>query len=199
MLPLAGAPAGTVAFQRIDGLPEPQFRRLVQNLSDEAATRRIAVVSREGAAQYRVRGYAAAQIRGKHTVIAWVWDVYDASEQRVTRLGGEEEADNHQRGWGAADDQVLRRIAHEAWTSSPRSWSLRRIACPHRRHFPHRMPPRRPRARSWLQPRTRATRSRSPPHINNRLRRLKTFGTKEVRVLPGLPGACYHPRGCGIL
>jgi len=113
MMPLAGASAGTVAFQRIDGLPEPQFRRLVQNLSDEASTRRIAVVSREGAAQYRVRGYAAEQIRGKHTVIAWVWDVYDANQQRVTRLGGEEEADNHQRGWGAADDQVLRRIAHE--------------------------------------------------------------------------------------
>jgi hypothetical protein len=113
MMPLAGASAGTVAFQRIDGLPEPQFRRLVQNLSDEASTRRIAVVSREGAAQYRVRGYAAAQIRDKHTVIAWVWDVYDANQQRVTRLGGEEEADNHQHGWGAADDQVLRRIAHE--------------------------------------------------------------------------------------
>ena len=113
MMPLAGASAGTVAFQRIDGLPEPQFRRLVQNLSDEASTRRIAVVSRDGTAQYRVRGYAAVQIRGKHTVIAWVWDVYDANQQRVTRLGGEEEADNHQRGWGAADDQVLRRIAHE--------------------------------------------------------------------------------------
>jgi hypothetical protein len=113
MLPLAGVPAGTVAFQRIDGLPEPQFRRLVQNLSDEASTRRITVVSREGPAQYRVRGYAAAQIRGKHTVIAWVWDVYDVNQQRVTRLGGEEEADNHQRGWGAAGDQVLRRIAHE--------------------------------------------------------------------------------------
>jgi hypothetical protein len=70
MAPFAGASVGTVAFQRIDGLPEPQFRRLVQNLSDEASTRRIAVVSREGSAQYRVRGYAAAQIRGKHTVIA---------------------------------------------------------------------------------------------------------------------------------
>jgi hypothetical protein len=111
--PFAGAPAGTVAFERIDGLPEPQFRGLVQNLSDEASTRRIAVMSREGTAQYRVRGYAAAQIRGKHTVIAWVWDVHDANQQRLTRLGGEEEADNHQRGWGAVDDQVLRRIAHE--------------------------------------------------------------------------------------
>ena len=39
--------------------------------------------------------------------------VHDANQQRVTRLGGEEEADSHQRGWSAADDRVLRRIAHE--------------------------------------------------------------------------------------
>jgi hypothetical protein len=109
----AGAPAGTVAFERIDGLPEGQFRKLVQSLSAEADTRHIAVVSRDGSAQYRVKGYAAAQIRGKQTVIVWVWDVYDGNKQRVTRLGGEEAASNRQRGWGAADDQVLHRIAHE--------------------------------------------------------------------------------------
>jgi len=111
--PLAASPTGTVAFERIDGLPEGQFNKLVQNLSEEADTRRIAVVSRADPAQYRVRGYTAAQIRGKRTVIAWVWDVYDRNQQRVVRLGGEEQADNRQRGWGAADDQVLRRIAHE--------------------------------------------------------------------------------------
>jgi hypothetical protein len=113
LAPFAGAPAGTVAFERIDGLPEGQFRKLVQNLSSEADTRRIAVVSRDGSAQYRVKGYAAAQIRGKQTVIVWVWDVYDGNKQRVTRLGGEEAASNRQRGWGAADDQMLHRIAHE--------------------------------------------------------------------------------------
>ena len=31
----------------------------------------------------------------------------------MTRLGGEEAASNRQRGWGAADDQMLHRIAHE--------------------------------------------------------------------------------------
>jgi hypothetical protein len=113
MAPFAGAPAGTVAFERIDGLPEGQFRKLVQSLSTEADTRHIAVISRDGSAQYRVKGYAAAQIRGKQTVIVWVWDVYDGNKQRVTRLGGEEAANNRQRGWGAADDQVLHRIAHE--------------------------------------------------------------------------------------
>ena len=113
LAPFAGSPAGTVAFERIDGLPEGQFRKLVQNLSAEADTRHIAVVSREGSAQYRVKGYAAAQIRGKQTVIVWVWDVYDGSKQRLTRLGGEEAASSRQRGWGAADDQVLHWIAHE--------------------------------------------------------------------------------------
>jgi hypothetical protein len=111
--PFAGAPAGPVAFERFDGLPEGQFRKLVQNLSEEADTRHIAVASRAGSAQYRVKGYAAAEIRGKQTVIVWVWDVYDGNKQRVTRLGGEEQASNRQRGWSAADDQLLHRVAHE--------------------------------------------------------------------------------------
>ena len=112
-LSLTGAPAGSVAFERIDGLPEGQFRKLVSNLTHEADARRITVVSRSSTAQYRVKGYAAAQIRGKQTMIVWVWDVYDRNQQRVTRLGGEETASNRQRGWGAADDLVLQSMARE--------------------------------------------------------------------------------------
>jgi hypothetical protein len=56
-----------------------------------------------------------AEIRGKQTVIVWVWDVYDGNQQqRLTRLSGEEVADGRHRGWAGADDQVLRRIAHES-------------------------------------------------------------------------------------
>jgi hypothetical protein len=115
-LSFLGAPAGSVAFERIDGLPEGQFRKLVSNLTHEADARRITVVSRSSTAQYRVKGYAAAQIRGKQTMIVWVWDVYDRNQQRVTRLGGEETASNRQKGWGAADDQVLQSMAHEGIT-----------------------------------------------------------------------------------
>ncbi|PWT85410.1 MAG: hypothetical protein C5B56_14100 [Proteobacteria bacterium] len=115
-LSLPGAPAGSVAFERIDGLPEGQFRKLVSNLTHEADTRRITVVSRSSTAQYRVKGYAAAQIRGKQTMIVWVWDVYDRNQQRVTRLGGEETASNRQKGWGAADDLVLQSMAREGIT-----------------------------------------------------------------------------------
>jgi len=106
------APRATVAFESIDGLPEGLFRKLVHNLSEEAEARQLPVVTREGPAHYRVRGYAAAHVRGRRTGIAWVWDVYDAQERRALRIAGEETANGHQRdAWTAADDAMLRRIA----------------------------------------------------------------------------------------
>ena len=74
--------------------------------------RNLSIVSREGGAAYRVRSYLSAQIvRGK-TVISWVWDVYDANQQRALRLSGEEPVGKAGRdAWGAADDLVLRKIA----------------------------------------------------------------------------------------
>ncbi len=119
----------TVAFESIDGPPESIFRKLVQNLSEEAEARQIAVVSREQPAQYRVRGYLAAFVQGKRsTTIAWVWDVYDSNRRRALRITGEESASSAGSGtWAAADDQVLRRIAHDgmnrlvAFLASPRT------------------------------------------------------------------------------
>jgi hypothetical protein len=114
-VPVAAATARgpTVAFESIDGPPESIFRKLVQNLNDEAAARQLAVVSRDAPAQYRVRGYFAALVEKRRaTVIAWVWDVYDANQRRALRITGEEPASSAGRGtWAAADDQVLRRIA----------------------------------------------------------------------------------------
>jgi hypothetical protein len=103
----------TVAFESIDGPPESIFRKLVQDLNDEATTRQVAVVSRDAPAQYRVRGYVAALVeKRRRTVIAWVWDVYDAEQRRAIRLTGEEPAGASGRGtWAAADDALLRRIA----------------------------------------------------------------------------------------
>src|ERR1700687_2420657 len=80
----------TVAFESIDGPPETVFRTLVQQLNQEAQSRQGSVVSRESAAQYRIRGYVAAHVQGKRTTISWVWDVYDADRQRTLRLAGEE-------------------------------------------------------------------------------------------------------------
>lgn len=89
MAPSAGSGA-TVAFESIDGPPPQVFDRMVGVLDSESKLRSLSVVSREGTAAYRVRSYLSAQIvRGK-TVIAWVWDVYDANQQRALRLSGEE-------------------------------------------------------------------------------------------------------------
>lgn len=80
------------------------------------------MVSREGTAAYRVRSYLSAQVvRGK-TVIAWVWDVYDANQQRALRLSGEEPTsakggrDATRDAWAAADDLVLRKIAQAGFS-----------------------------------------------------------------------------------
>jgi len=103
----------TVAFESIDGPPESVFQRLVQTLSEEAEARQLAVVSREGPAQYRIKGYVAAQTQGKRSTITWVWDVYDSEQRRALRISGEEPASPAGQGtWAVADDYVLRRIAN---------------------------------------------------------------------------------------
>lgn len=107
-----GGNGPTVAFESIDGPPPQVFDRMVGILDSESKLRDLSIVSRETPAAYRVRSYLSAQIvRGK-TVIAWVWDVYDANQQRALRLAGEEPASRTGRdAWAAADDLVLRKIA----------------------------------------------------------------------------------------
>jgi hypothetical protein len=109
---MAGGSGPTVAFESIDGPPPQVFDRMVGVLDSESKLRDLAIVSRESAAAYRVRSYLSAQVvRGK-TIIAWVWDVYDANQQRALRLSGEEPAGKTGRdAWTGADDLVLRKIA----------------------------------------------------------------------------------------
>jgi hypothetical protein len=113
----SGASSGsTLAFESIDGPPPEVFRKLVANLNDEAGARQIAVVSRTGAATYRVRGYVSAQVERDKTTFAWVWDVYDTDKRRTLRIAGEEPAvvsGRRRDAWAAADEQVLRRMARD--------------------------------------------------------------------------------------
>ena len=108
---MAGSGA-TVAFESIDGPPPQVFERMVNVLDSEAKLRSLQIVSREGAAAYRVRSYLAAQVSRGRTTIAWVWDVYDRDQQRALRLSGEEAAGKAGRdAWAAVDDLILRKIA----------------------------------------------------------------------------------------
>jgi hypothetical protein len=114
---MASAGGATVAFESIDGPPPQVFDRMVNLLDSESKLRNVAIVSREGAAAYRIRSYLAAQVSRGRTTIAWVWDVYDRDQQRAIRLSGEEPAGKAGRdAWAAADDVVLRRIAQAGLT-----------------------------------------------------------------------------------
>jgi hypothetical protein len=102
----------TIAFESIDGPPPQVFERMVSMLDSESKLRSLSIVSREGAAAYRVRSYLAAEVSHGRTTIAWVWDVYDQNQQRALRLSGEEPAGKAGRdAWTSADDLVLRKIA----------------------------------------------------------------------------------------
>jgi len=114
----SGGSGATVAFESIDGPPPQVFDRMVGVLDSESKLRSLSVVSREGSAAYRVRSYLSAQIVRGRTVIAWVWDVYDANQQRALRLSGEEPTASKggRDPWGAADDLVLRKIAQAGFS-----------------------------------------------------------------------------------
>jgi hypothetical protein len=103
----------SVAFESIDGAPPAVFQKLVQKLNEEADARQVAVVTREGYAPYRIRGYVAASVVKKQTVVSWVWDVYDGETRRAARLAGEEKAGPAgQDAWNAAGNEaVLARVA----------------------------------------------------------------------------------------
>ena len=113
----SGGGSSTVAFESIDGPPPQVFDRMVGVLDSESKLRSLSIVSREGQASYRVRSYLAAEVNHGRTTIAWVWDVYDSSQQRALRLSGEEPAGKPGRdAWAAADDLVLRRIAQAGFS-----------------------------------------------------------------------------------
>jgi hypothetical protein len=101
----------TVAFESIDGPPHAQFHALVQKLNEQARNHRLAIVARARPAAYRVRGYLAAETDKGKTTVSWVWDVFDRDEHRALRIAGAEAAKGPHRGWDAADDAMLQRIA----------------------------------------------------------------------------------------
>jgi hypothetical protein len=108
-------PAGNaIAFESIDGPPEPVFDRLVAVLAAEADARKMPVVSRAATAGWRVRLYLAAHVDPRKTTIDWVADVFDARLERAFRVAGEETVAARRDVWAQADDALIARIAAKA-------------------------------------------------------------------------------------
>jgi len=101
-----------IAFESIDGPPQPVFQRLVAKLLSEAETRKLPVVSRTNPAAWRVRLYLAAHVQKKQATISWVGDVFDTRYNRAFRVSGEEPVSPVRKDvWAFADDALLGRIA----------------------------------------------------------------------------------------
>jgi hypothetical protein len=104
--------ARAIAFESIDGPPQPLFERLVAKYAAEAEARKLPIVSRTGLAAWRLRLYLAAHVEGKKAIITWVGDVFDARLDRAFRISGEEPAGPARRNvWAQVDDALLSRIA----------------------------------------------------------------------------------------
>ncbi len=99
----------SVAFDSIDGLPSGQFRTLVDQLNQEAQSRRIAVLPRAQTAAYRVRGYFAAAVEKGRTTASWVFDVFDRDEHRALRISGSTPISG--KDWTAADPALMQNVA----------------------------------------------------------------------------------------
>jgi hypothetical protein len=110
-----GLPAGqhsTIAFDRVDGLPPAVFDRYVRKLNEEAEAKKVPVVTREGFAPYRIKGYASVWTKGRQATMSWVWEVFDSNGERVIRIAGDEKAGSAGRdAWQAVNDEVLARAA----------------------------------------------------------------------------------------
>jgi hypothetical protein len=109
---LSAGQHSTIAFDRVDGLPPAVFDRYVRKLNVEAEARNVPVVTREGFAPYRIKGYAAVWTRGRQATMSWVWEVFDSNGERAIRLTGDEKAGSAGRdAWQAVNDEVLARAA----------------------------------------------------------------------------------------
>lgn len=101
----------TIAFDSVDGPPKAVFDRLVAAISAEAETRQLPVISRSGAAAYRVRAYLATHVEKKKATLSWVWDVFDARLNHAFRLSGEEPLGPARKDvWAQCDDAALKRV-----------------------------------------------------------------------------------------
>ena len=112
---VATSRGASVAFESIDGAPPDVFAKLVRDLNDEAQARRLSVTARTSASAFRVRGYLAMQTHKGRGTVSWLWDVYDAEQQRALRITGEETMKaRHGDAWKAVDDDTVRKIARRS-------------------------------------------------------------------------------------
>lgn len=88
--PRVDAPGIPVSVQSISGAPDDVTTNFAGLLNEAAVERRMEIVPGDKPARFRVKGYLTAQpTEDGQTALAFVWDVYDATQQRAQRVQGE--------------------------------------------------------------------------------------------------------------
>jgi hypothetical protein len=112
-VPSRAAPGVPIAVEAIEGPPAEVSGALNAALVQAAADHQVSLVDDAQAPRFRVKGYVTAGVApdGK-TELAYVWDVFDASNRRAQRVTGTEEvAGDPADPWARLDDKALKRIA----------------------------------------------------------------------------------------
>jgi ABC-type transport auxiliary lipoprotein component len=107
------APGVSIAIDAIEGPPEAVQNAFSAALSQAAASHQVTVVDDSQGPRYRLKGYltASSTSDGK-TMLAYVWDVFDAKNRRAQRVAGAEPAAGDPADlWAQIDDKILQRVA----------------------------------------------------------------------------------------
>ena len=112
-VPSRMAPGVPIAVEAIEGPPVEVTGALNAALVQAAADRQVTLVDDTQAPRFRLKGYVTAdQAADGKTELAYVWDVFDASNRRAQRVTGSvETAGDPANPWGQLDDKALKRVA----------------------------------------------------------------------------------------
>ena len=107
------APGVPIAVEAIEGPPAEVTGALSAALVQAAADRQVTLVDDKQAPRFRLKGYVTAdQAADGKTELAYVWDVFDASNRRAQRVTGTvETAGDPANPWAQLDDKTLKRVA----------------------------------------------------------------------------------------
>ena len=102
-----------IAVAPIIGTTPEVAQQLSDALVAAGSDRGLTIVPAGSKANYTLRGYLIATSEGKGSKITYIWDVNDASGQRVARVSGEEVVTGRAGGdpWANVDSTAIRSIA----------------------------------------------------------------------------------------
>ncbi len=113
----AAAATTEVQFLPVVGAPQREAELLARALSEESRRAGVQIRPASGpVAPLRLKGYFSAFTSGDQTVLVYVWDVLDKSDQRIRRIQGEERlAGTSADPWSQVDLEALRKVAQETF------------------------------------------------------------------------------------